>query len=103
VRRGSITYRLPSAETAKSKSVQIFARTLQGENGGGNRSRHRDGAYKARQASFFEQQLDLAVELGPERRHPSARRLGRHTGDDARVHRQIAWRLSLIRRDRRGR
>lgn len=57
-------HRLPSAETAKSKSVQIFARTLQGETEEEIEAGIEDGAYKARQASFFEQQLDLAVELG---------------------------------------
>ena len=57
-------HRLPSAEAAKSKSVQIFARTLQGETQEEIAAGLDDGAYKARQASLFEQQLDLAVELG---------------------------------------
>ena len=57
-------YRLPSAEAAKSKSVQVFARTLQGETQEEIAAGLDDGAYKARQASWFEQQLDLAVELG---------------------------------------
>ena len=37
---------------------------LQSETEEGNRSQIRDGAYKSKQASLFEQQLDLAVELG---------------------------------------
>ena len=57
-------HRLPSTETAKSKSVQIFARTLQGETEEEIEAGIEDGAYKARQASLFEQQLDVAVELG---------------------------------------
>ena len=57
-------HRLPSAEAAKSKNVQVFARTLQGETQEEIVAGIDDGAYKARQASWFEQQLDLAVELG---------------------------------------
>jgi TatD DNase family protein len=57
-------HRLPSAEAAKSKSVQIFARTLQGETEEEIEAGIEDGAYKARQASLFEQQLDVALELG---------------------------------------
>jgi len=57
-------HRLPSAEVARTKTVQIFARTLQGETEEEIEASIEDGAYKARQASFFEQQLDVAVELG---------------------------------------
>jgi TatD DNase family protein len=57
-------HRLPSAEAAKSKNVQVFARALQGETEEEIEAGIEDGAYKARQASLFEQQLDLAVELG---------------------------------------
>ncbi len=57
-------HRLPSAEAANEKNVQVFARTLQGETEEEVEASVRDGAYKARQASLFEQQLDLAVELG---------------------------------------
>ncbi len=57
-------HRLPSAETATEKNVEVFARTLQGETEEEVEASVRDGAYKARQASLFEQQLDLAVELG---------------------------------------
>ena len=57
-------HRLPSAEAAKSKAVQVFARTLQGETQEEIAAGIDDAAEKARQASWFEQQLDLAVELG---------------------------------------
>lgn len=57
-------HRLPSAVAAKSKNVQVFARTLQGETEEEIQAGIEDGAYKARQASLFEQQLDLAVDLG---------------------------------------
>lgn len=57
-------HRLPSAEAAKEKSVQVFAQTLQGETEQELEANVRDGAYKARQASLFEQQLELAAELG---------------------------------------
>ena len=57
-------HRLPSAEAAKQKDVQVFGRTLQGETEAEIEASLHDGAYKARQASLFEQQLDLAVELG---------------------------------------
>lgn len=57
-------HRLPTAEAAKEKSVQVFAQTLQGETEQELEANVRDGAYKARQASLFEQQLELASELG---------------------------------------
>ena len=57
-------HRLPSAEAAKTKNVQVFARALQGETEEEIEAGIHDGAYKSRQASLFEQQLDLAVELG---------------------------------------
>lgn len=57
-------HRLPSAEIAKEKHAQVFARTLQAETGEELEAGIQDGACKARQASLFEQQLDLAVELG---------------------------------------
>ena len=56
-------HRLPSAENAKEKSAQVFA-ALQGETEEQMDARLHDGAYKSKQASLFEQQLDLAVELG---------------------------------------
>ncbi len=57
-------HRLPSAMVAKEKQVQVFSHTLQTETEEEVEARIHDGAYKARQASLFEQQLDLAVELG---------------------------------------
>ncbi|MEP6809525.1 MAG: TatD family hydrolase [Chthoniobacterales bacterium] len=57
-------HRLPSVMVAKEKQVQIFGRVLQTETEEEVEAGIHDGAYKARQASLFEQQLDLAVELG---------------------------------------
>ncbi len=57
-------HRLPSVELGKEKQVQIFGRVLQTETEEEVEAGIHDGAYKARQASLFEQQLDLAVELG---------------------------------------
>ena len=57
-------HHLPSVEAAKEKKVQVFARALQGETEEEIEASIHDGAYKARQASLFQQQLDLAVELG---------------------------------------
>jgi len=55
---------LPSVLAAKDKKVQVFANALQGETEEQIDASIEDGAYKARQAVLFEQQLDLAVELG---------------------------------------
>lgn len=55
---------LPSKEAAKDKKVQVFANALQGETEEQIDASIADGAYKAKQAMLFEQQLDLAVELG---------------------------------------
>src|SRR5438067_6790693 len=55
---------LPSKATAKDKKVQVFASALQGETEEQIDASIRDGAYKSKQVSLFEQQLDLAVELG---------------------------------------
>ncbi len=57
-------HRLPSQEVAKEKGVQVLAKVLQTETEQEVEASIHDGAYKARQASLFEQQLDLAVELG---------------------------------------
>jgi TatD DNase family protein len=57
-------HHLPSVEAAKEKKVQVFARALQGETEEEIEASIHDGAYKSRQASLFQQQLDLAVELG---------------------------------------
>jgi len=55
---------LPSTEAAKDKKVQVFANALQGETEEQIDASIADGAYKSKQAILFEQQLDLAVELG---------------------------------------
>jgi len=55
---------LPSREAAKDKKVQVFANALQGETEEQIDASIADGAHKSKQAMLFEQQLDLAVELG---------------------------------------
>ncbi len=57
-------HNLPSVEAAKEKNVQVFARAFQGETEEEIEANIQDGAYKSRQASLFQQQLDLAAELG---------------------------------------
>jgi TatD DNase family protein len=57
-------HRLPSMDAAKDKKVQVFANALQGETEEQIDATIHDGAYKSKQASLFQQQLDLAVELG---------------------------------------
>ena len=57
-------HRLPGVEAAKEKNVQVFARAFQGETEEEIEASIQDGAYKSRQASLFQQQLDLAAELG---------------------------------------
>jgi TatD DNase family protein len=59
-----LDYPPPSVEAAKQKNVQVFARAFQGETEEEIEANIQDGAYKSRQASLFEQQLDLAAELG---------------------------------------
>jgi TatD DNase family protein len=56
-------HRLPSSENAKEKRAQVLA-ALQTETEERLEAGLHDGAYKSKQASLFEQQLDLAVELG---------------------------------------
>ena len=55
---------LPSAKVAKEKQVQVLAGALRTETDEEMEAKIHDGAYKSKQASLFEQQLDLAVELG---------------------------------------
>src|SRR2546430_6694593 len=55
---------LPSIATAKDRKVQVFANALQGETEEQIDASIEDGAYKSKQAILFEQQLDLAAELG---------------------------------------
>ena len=56
-------HRLPSVETGKQRNVQVF-------NALGSATEEQleagieDGAYKSKQADLFEEQLDLAVDLG---------------------------------------
>jgi TatD DNase family protein len=57
-------HRLPSVQAAKEKNVQVFARAFQGETEEEVEANIQDGAYKSRQASVFQQQLDLAADLG---------------------------------------
>ena len=56
-------HRLPSEKLAKEKQVQVMT-ALQTETDEEIEAQIRDGAYKSKQASLFQQQLDLAVELG---------------------------------------
>jgi TatD DNase family protein len=56
---------LPSLELAKEqKTTQVFSKALQTSTEDLLEAEIHDGAYKSKQASLFEQQLDLAVELG---------------------------------------
>jgi TatD DNase family protein len=55
---------LPSVELSKDRQTQVFARALQTSTEEQVEADIHDGAYKSKQASLFEQQLDLAVELG---------------------------------------
>jgi TatD DNase family protein len=56
-------HRLPSEQVAKEKQVQVMT-ALRTETDEEIEAQIRDGAYKSKQASVFQQQLDLAVELG---------------------------------------
>lgn len=56
---------LPSLELAKDrKETEIFSKAFQTSTEHQIEAEIHDGAYKSKQASLFEQQLDLAVELG---------------------------------------
>jgi TatD DNase family protein len=57
-------HRLPSLEAAKQKNVQVLSRALQAEIEDEVEAQIHDGAYKSKQAGLFQEQLDLAVELG---------------------------------------
>ena len=57
-------HRLPSIELTKDRKTQVFANALQTSTEDQIEAGIHDGAYKSKQASLFEQQLDLAVELG---------------------------------------
>ena len=56
-------HRLPSERVAKEKQVQVMT-ALRSETDEEIEAQIRDGAYKSKQSSLFQQQLDLAVELG---------------------------------------
>ena len=56
-------HRLPSANVARERKTQVFARALQGETDEEIEGEIHDGALKSKQASLFQQQLDLAAEL----------------------------------------
>src|SRR5216117_3423718 len=56
-------HQLPSEKVAKEKQVQVMT-ALRTETDEEIEAQIRDGAYKSKQVSLFEQQLDLAVELG---------------------------------------
>src|SRR5881394_663071 len=56
-------HRLPSETVAKEEQVQVMT-ALRSETDEEIEAQIRDGAYKSKQASLFQQQLDLAVELG---------------------------------------
>jgi TatD DNase family protein len=61
---GLDNHRLPSVELAKERKTQVFAKALQTSTEEQIEADIHDGAYKSKQASLFEQQLDLAAELG---------------------------------------
>src|SRR5215471_2791288 len=56
-------HHLPSEEVAKEEQVQVMT-ALRTETDEEIEAQIRDGAYKSKQASLFQQQLDLAAELG---------------------------------------
>jgi TatD DNase family protein len=56
-------HHLPSIGAAKEKPAQVM-HALQSETEEDIDANLRDGAYKSKQASLFQQQLDLAIELG---------------------------------------
>src|SRR5207237_3101472 len=57
-------HRLPSIQAAKQKNVQVLSRALQAGLEDETEAQIHDGAYKSKQAELFQQQLDLAAELG---------------------------------------
>src|SRR3954451_10621572 len=56
-------HRLPSEKVAKETQVQVMT-ALRTETDEEIEAQIRDGAYKSKQASLFQQQLDVATELG---------------------------------------
>src|SRR4051812_15109369 len=57
-------HRLPSVEANKQKNVQVLSRALQAEIEDTVEAQIHDGAYKSKQAELFQEQLELAAELG---------------------------------------
>ena len=57
-------HHLPSIELARDRNTQVFAKALQTSTEDQIEAQIHDGAYKSKQTSLFQQQLDLAVELG---------------------------------------
>lgn len=57
-------HELPSVKVAKEKQVQVLSGALQTETDEEIEAQIQDGAYKSKQASLFQQQLELAAELG---------------------------------------
>jgi len=57
-------HHLPSAKVAKEKQVQVISGALRSETDEELEAQIHDGAYKSKQAALFQEQLDLAVELG---------------------------------------
>jgi TatD DNase family protein len=55
---------LPSLKLGKERKAQVFAKALQSTTEDEIAAGIDDGDYKSKQASLFEQQLELAVELG---------------------------------------
>ena len=56
-------HHLPSATVARQRKTQVISGALQAETDEGIEGGIHDGALKSKQASLFQQQLDLAVEL----------------------------------------
>jgi TatD DNase family protein len=57
-------HRLPSVELSKERKAQVFSKALRSTTEEEIEADIHDGAYKSKQASLFEQQLELAAELG---------------------------------------
>ncbi len=57
-------HHLPSATLARERKTQVISQALQAETDDQIEGNLHDGALKSKQASLFQQQLDLAVELG---------------------------------------
>ena len=56
-------HRLPGVEVSRERKTQVISRALQAETEDEIAGGIHDGALKSKQASLFQQQLDLAVEL----------------------------------------